>query len=314
MCTRMGAGMRQIYVDKFHLLPETLTSANTDVLYLRSTDVSRTRESLLSVLEGLYPANTRHSVYLPITVYRSSTDYISPNVAKCPRVYQLVMDNVNSSEWKSKYQSVKDVLDSINDIAGTKGDSTFDDGFSVIGWNEVFRARGCHSMPYPCTPDGKTCVTQEMVDAILEVGKWQAAHMYYGEELYRLVLAPIMDDILKSFDSRISTGKGPKYIHYSGHDSILFPLVAALNGDLDLPPYASSIRIELWQTSDSSYGVQMIYNNKALRPQECQSDTCPYDQFQNMIKSRLTIHDVRRECLMESDDVVKELSILKMTS
>ena len=73
------------------------------------------------------------------------------------------------------------------------------------------------------------------------------------------------------------------------------------------------MRFELWQTSESAYAVQMIYNNKAMRPQECQADTCPFDQFQNMIKSRLTIHDVRRECLAQSEEPVEELPIMKMT-
>ena len=66
MCTRMGAGLRSVYVDKYQFLPETLTNENLkDTLYIRSTDVARARESLTSIMEGLYPGDTRRGVYIP---------------------------------------------------------------------------------------------------------------------------------------------------------------------------------------------------------------------------------------------------------
>jgi len=291
--------MRQIYVDKFHLLPDKLTSDSSDVLYLRSTDVPRARESLLSILEGLYPADSRNGVYLPVNVYATENEYIAPNLARCPRIKELLVQNVvNNTEWMKKFMEVKDIVDKVNEIAGTKN-TTFDDGYSVGCWSDVFRARECHNMPYPCAADGKTCVTQDMVDAIVDLGNWQNAHLYAGDEFGLLGAGPVFVDVSKSFASRVSTGKGPKYIHYSAHDTTLYAIIAGLKIESDNVAYASSIRMELWQTSSGSsptYAVRMIYNNKVLRPPECESDMCPLEQFQNMVTSRLAIRDVARQC------------------
>jgi len=303
MCTRMGAGMRDIYVDKFHLLPDVLTKDNLkDTIYVRSTDIPRTRESLTSVLEGLYPADRRQGVYIPVTVYPQSIEYIAPNNIKCPRIEEVMIANVmNNKDWWKKFMSVKDILDEINNIAGTKGDSTFDNNVTVSAWSDVFRARSCHNLPYPCTPDGKTCVTQDMVDAIIDVGTWETSQIYAGDEIARLGAGSIFADISKFFEDRVSSGKGPKYIHYSAHDVSISVFIAGYTGTCDIDPaYASSVRVELWQTGEGQYAVQTIYNNNVIRAPECDSDMCPLDQYLNMIKSRLTINDVKKECARQN--------------
>jgi len=301
MCTRMGAGLRNIYVDKFHLLPETITQKDADeIFHLRTTDFVRTRESLASLMEGLYPTDKRLGVYIPVSIIPVSTDYLHPNSGACPRLGQLITNNtVNNAEWKRRYQSVKAVLDKVNEIGGTKGSSTFDDNYTVGAWADVFHARECHGMPFPCTEDGATCVSQDMADALYEVDNWQACNAYIGDETERLSAGPFFVDVANAFSSRVSSGKGPKYIHYSAHDSTIAIVLASLKYDGGFPPYASTVRFELWQTQTGSspqYAVQIIYNNRVIRPPECGDDMCPLNQFQGMVNSRLTIRDKDKEC------------------
>jgi len=300
MCTRMGAGLREIYIDKFHLLPDTLTANDVDMIYLRSTDVQRTRESLASLMEGLYPANKHVGVYLPVHIIPVDTDYLHPNVGACARLGQLITANtLKSPEWMQRFNSVKTIMNRINEIAGTKDISTYDDNYTVDTWADIFFARECHNMPYPCTADGKTCVTQDMVDAICAVDSWDAIHSYVGDETNRLSGGPFFMDVSQAFTTKAATGKGPRYIHYSAHDSTIATVLASLKFDGGFPPYASTVRFELWQTSGGSspqYAVQIIYNNIVIRPPECSADMCSLNEFQAMVSSRLTIRDMAKEC------------------
>ena len=154
-------------------------------------------------------------------------------------------------------------------------------------------------MPYPCSKDGQTCVTQDMADSICDVDFWDSCNAYIGDETNRLSGGPFFMDVSDFFTERVNSGKGPRYIHYSAHDSTIATVLAGLKYDGGFPPYASSMRFELWQTASGSspqYAVQIIYNNKVIRPPECSADMCPLNEFLGMISSRLTIHDVVKEC------------------
>jgi len=300
MCTRMGAGLRNVYIDKFHLLPDSLKPSDADLIHLRTTDFTRTRESLAALMEGLFPTDKRLGVYLPVSIIPVSTDYLHPNVASCPRLGQLVVNNtMKNEEWMRRFNVVKPILDKVNEIGGTKGSGTWDDNYTCGNWADTLHSRECHKKPFPCSEDGKTCITDEMADALYEVDNWQCCNAYVGDETGRLAAGPFFVDIANYFKTMVSTGKGPKYIHYSGHDSTIATVLAALHYDGGFPPYASTVRFELWQTQDGAspqYAVQIIYNNRLIRPPECSSDTCPYTQFVGMVDSRLTIRDKKAEC------------------
>lgn len=300
MCTRMGAGLREIYVDKYHFLPEALEPGDAEMLYLRTTDFVRTRESLASLMEGLYPADRRQGVYLPVHVVATDADYMHPNVVACPRLAQLVERNtVGSAEWMAHFARVRGVLARINALVGTANMSGFDSAYTVDTWADILHARECHNMPYPCARDGRTCVTQDMVDALAAAGEWEAAHLYAGDEAQRLSGGPFFMDLARLFAARVARGTGARYYHYSAHDSTIDTVVSALKVDGGFPPYASTVRFELWQTAPApapAYAVQMIYNNRVLRPPECSTDMCPLNEFLAMVNTRLTIRNKDLEC------------------
>jgi len=299
MCTRLGAGLRSIYVDKFHLLPQTLTGSDLKLIELRTTDIQRTHESLASVIEGLYPADKRPGVYIPVHKHPAQNSVLYANVYQCPRIQQLMQLNiVNNKEWRERYLKLKPVLDTINQITDAVNVSVFNDGYSSGAWPDVFHARGCHNLPLPCSKDGKTCVTSDMADKIFDFGAWAYCRIYDGDEINRLTAGPMLVDISNHFSVRI-TGKGPRYVHYSAHDSTLAMTLSALKIGCGFIPYASSMRFELWQTQSGyspKYGVQIVFNNKVIRPPECSADMCTLEEFQNMVSSRLTIKDVKKEC------------------
>jgi len=303
MCTRIGAGLRSIYIDKFHLIPSSLTKDDLKLIELRSTDVQRTHESLASVFEGLYPADTRNGVYLPVHMSPLSCDIMQMAASACPRIAQLIVANTAmSSEWMARYNELKPVIDTINQIAGTVNVSNFDDHYTTGVWPDIFRSRECHNMPYPCTADGQTCVTQDMVDKITGFADDIYSLFFAGDEIKRLTGGQILVDILNSFNKRISSDSTPRYIHYSAHDVSIGMALAALNYDPRQPPYASTLRFELWQTESGAspkYAVQIVYDNKVVRPDGCSADMCPLEEFANIINTRLVIKDKAKECALQ---------------
>lgn len=316
MCAQMGAGLREIYVDKFGLLPAALGAGDADLLYLRTTDFVRTRESLASLMEGLYPADRRAGVYLPVHVVATDADYMHPNVVACPRLAQLVEKNtVANPEWMAHFARVRPVLARVNALAGTANMSGFDSAYTVDAWADILHARECHDLPYPCARDGRACVTQDMVDALADAAAWEAAHLYAGDEAQRLAAGPFFMDLARIFAARVSHGthstqgarmphastraSTARYHHYSAHDSTIDTVVSALKVDGGFPPYASTVRFELWQTAPApapAYAVQIVYNNRVLQPPECSAPMCPLSDFLAMVNTRLTIRNKDLEC------------------
>jgi hypothetical protein len=79
----LGESLRQLYVHEHELLPKKLHAAD---VYVRSTDVPRTRESALGMLRGLYPPGARprgealRTWRKPLVI----EDMVA-NALKCPR-------------------------------------------------------------------------------------------------------------------------------------------------------------------------------------------------------------------------------------
>ena len=303
MCARMGAGLREVYVDKYQLLPQTLRPCDEGLLSLRTTDFQRTRESLASLLEGLYPADTRAGVYLPVRMVPYDTDFMHPNSDACPRIGQLLKaTTAQGTEWARRLAKIKPLLDRVNAIAGTTGKSGFDHATTADTWGDILHARECHNMHDPCDASGRECVTQDVVDAICAEADWEASHYYnISEEIQRLTAGPFYMEVLQHFIAAARAANGPKYVHFSAHDSTIDYVVAALKQDVGFPPYATTVRFELWQTQDqpAAHAVQVVYNNRVLRPPECSSDMCPLSDFMAMVKSRLTIRNKAVECALK---------------
>lgn len=51
----IGSRLRDLYINKLGFLPDTLNPADEAMVYFRSTNMSRTVESLQSVIRGLLP-------------------------------------------------------------------------------------------------------------------------------------------------------------------------------------------------------------------------------------------------------------------
>lgn len=105
-----------------------------------------------------------------------------------------------------------------------------------------------------------------------------------------------------------SEGHGERLLLYSGHDTVLAPLLAALGafstpGVCKWPPYASRIALELWRRDDSASEemVRVLFNGRVVTadidgcgpgrragsasPQEPRGEFCPLATLSQTLQS-----------------------------
>lgn len=298
-CAALGRALRAVYVDKLAFLPAAFDAA---AVALRTTDVTRTRQSLLALLHEFYPPATRkEGQAVRIRTTPSSAEDLAPNGGACPRVSQLAAAAKQSAEWVARMKALEPVMQRVNKIAGTTGVAGWDDANSIGRWPDTLTARKCSGLKYPCSASSGECVSEADAAKIFEEFTWQNQRVYLAEEASKLVAGPMLGEILAAMQTKISTGKGPKYQHFSAHDSSQISVLNAYKAtSAPFPPFASHMLFELWKNASSAaqqeYFVRTVFNNEPIRPPECPADMCPLEKYAAMIKSRLTITDYAKEC------------------
>ncbi|KAG6379653.1 histidine phosphatase superfamily [Boletus reticuloceps] len=102
-----GVALRRLYVDKLGFLPRTLQNENQ--VYFRSTNVSRTIESLEHIVHGLYPQTHCATGVIPSILVRNRVDEnIVSNILSCPLLglLELRFAEAAAARWNSRLQTL----------------------------------------------------------------------------------------------------------------------------------------------------------------------------------------------------------------
>ncbi|RKP11835.1 histidine phosphatase superfamily [Piptocephalis cylindrospora] len=281
----LGQALRSIYVDKLAFLPSTL---DPSVMYLRTTDRWRTRQSLSSQLTGLYPPEHRASsdnttTTAPLTVHvrpRVLDTLVDPH-EQCPRVEEFEVNRTKTTEFQAYWNQTSTLRTHLNSIASFTSSSTDHKyGPSLVPFMDVVNARVCHAKPLPCdSKDKSNCVTKDQARQLLEAGTREKLLFHRtlpkAREINDLTIGPFLRE---TRDLLLDVTQGrpvPKANLYSAHDSTLLFLLAALEStDRSWPPYASSLIVELWK-KDNATGSQedwlgrLLYNGAPLEASWC---------------------------------------------
>lgn len=292
-CAAMGRGLRRVYVDKLRLIPGLYSPA---LVYVRTTDLWRTQQSATSMMLGLYPPSTRSGQPVVLHMAPWPVDPLIPNTAACPRAGQLQALARKDPEWVDRMSKLQPTLNKANDIAGTRGTS-WDDKTTVGKWHDTLRARTCHGLPLPCK--GATCITEAEARAVFEQGDWECYRLFSGNESATLHAGTWLSYIGSVMDKRARTGEGYPYMHFSAHDSTLSMTLAALGvTPKEFPPYASTLRFELWRKPSGEIAVHVIWNNVVVRPSGCSADMCSLGEWTELT-SALAIRDLDKQCALQ---------------
>ena len=124
-----------------------------------------------------------------------------------------------------------------------------------------------------------------------------------GDTSTRLNAYPFVQEMVSALEGSDDVDSAKLHI-YSGHDTVIAPVLAALGVYESMsdpqrcswPPYASRIALELW-TKDSSKHFRLVYNGVDLTLQMpgCTASPCPLSVLKARTASLLAPHDSLKE-------------------
>jgi len=264
----LGRKFRQKYVDTLKFLSPNL---NPEEFYLRSSDSPRTISSAEAQMSGFFPPQKRsYATYmLDIFTIEKGTEDLIPD-GHCPTLTKLCTAVQNTSEWQEKIASYDSLLEKLASIFGV--------GIEEMPlWVDLYDnliARKYAGIPFP---EG---ITDDMFDSICEITLWQLQTLYEDQQICRLGIGRVLEEVLLRFQASINGTVNPKWILYSAHDTTIAFLLSAMKIFQQAnywPPYAAHLLLELWQRpSDHSYFVRVIYNDIEMLLPGCSSPYCSF--------------------------------------
>ncbi|KAG0049316.1 Acid phosphatase-like protein 2 [Gryganskiella cystojenkinii] len=327
----LGKSLREIYVDQWKFLP---TEFDHDLFYIRSTDVWRTMQSAESLMIGLYGMDAQSRNLPPPTfqthTFPSSIEYLTMNEDQCPRIKDLQSQYTerNNEVLQNIYQDNKSFLSTLSDLFGFKG--SIDDYIGAV------MPRYCHNLPLQCQEDDgqgeenklkekDACATKETIDRLFSIAASVTAETLRDgkgvHEILQLGMGPLAKDIQRNVQNAVNlTDKsGPRFRLYSGHDSMIQPMLGVLDSlDMNWPPYVSNLLIEVWKSPSSSssssgpaagedYFVRVMYNSRILqtKSQWCDLSWCPLNKFVEYL-DRFVVKDLLAQCQPKKQPELKE--------
>jgi len=281
----LGARMREIYVNKLGLLSPVL---NTTELYVRSSDVWRTKQSAMAHISGLYPLAAQNTVKLytqPLEI-----EAITPNSEACPRISTLVVAALQSDAWKAHDAEMAPLMKRLQSLTGAQWPL-------AIMFADVVNSRFCHGLKLPCK--GSDCLSLAEAQQLSKFADWERGALHGGDEIVKLDVGYfVTDELVPNMLSANATGV-PKYAVYSAHDDTLTALLGAFRLDMSTwPPFASHLVLELWRLGPQLL-VRVIYNGALQVVPGCtgaKGTVCTWEEFRTIVANRLTISDYATAC------------------
>ncbi|PVU93811.1 hypothetical protein BB561_003034 [Smittium simulii] len=275
---RVGSHFRELYIERLGVLPTKRSDLDNSSLYVRTTDYSRTLESVSQVLSGLYPIlgnkNTESAApsykQIPIFVRTTHGENMFFNY-NCKSIIKLMkeMSKVSSEIFSSEIKELETELFSLSSI-GEESRKTVESSNTIVPMHRIFDtliAMKAHGIKLPSD------ITSDFID---KLGKYAVIKWFFGgvieRELQILQISPLSFEIANHIiykvceDSGQTSGiktlpyeKSPKMMISSGHDTTIEPILFLLgyhNPDrssdyksynIEWPDFGSAISLELFK-------------------------------------------------------------------
>lgn len=299
---KLGEHFHQLYRSKLG----TLSDEN---VHLRSTNLSRTIESLGCVLRGLFPDEPALSQKLKITVRDEYFEDMYGSV-QCAR-YRKLLDEYARIFYNTHQNEEERIKKSLPRLFSHK--NLYGQSPSIYGVYDTLAFRKGHGLNTPEEVDVQVYKSMEEFSAREIFGIF-----YHSPEAIKFAVGRFLREIHSNLflkDRRLSI--------YSGHDSTLAPLLAALTyteatanaqkahenqGNIEFPSFASYIAIEKYsdgnpEAQKNSF-VRVLFNGRPLPLQACaaegmhlrgRKDICALEAFAQAIQRHMS-NNYLEEC------------------
>ncbi|KZT70468.1 phosphoglycerate mutase-like protein [Daedalea quercina L-15889] len=256
-----GRALRQLYIDKLGFLPDIAHSH--DGIYLRSTNVPRTIESLQQIVHGLYPDAKSTPDFVPrIRIRNGKDENLIGNTLVCKRLetLQVGFAKAAASEWNDTLASLDKKVSKY--IGGNP--IRLDGKPRASGILDTVRAANAHAISIPS--EFKDPAVIDLIEKAV-VHEWFAG--YQTEEVRRLGMGPLLSDLSRKLQAKAERGdRDPlKILIHSTHDTSLAALCSTLDVfDNRWPAFSSAITFELFRRQPQRETAQQSIWQNVLAP------------------------------------------------
>jgi lysophosphatidic acid phosphatase type 6 len=261
-----------------------------DHVYLRSTNMCRTLQSLRSLVVGLFDIQDNEHDEYGILVSSKSDGTASAGDHKNEkhlqvetryRIEETMFPQGGCHALAQRRALVMpdtlyyDKFDYYNEVHNRlKENLGFYNATDKISWLAVKEVLSCykvHSHPYPSS------LTYEDEEIATEISGWSWGTLFGDKTLNRYASGRFLRELLNDLNNK---NNDKKLLIYSGHDSTLVPLLCALDlYDDQWPPYASYLVIEFFtKKSDGKKYARTLYNDEVRNMFGGTAQLVPYDK------------------------------------
>ncbi|KAM5532142.1 hypothetical protein V8D89_014167 [Ganoderma adspersum] len=252
----LGSGLRKLYVDRLKFLPDVVRS--NDEIYLRSTNMPRTIESLQQIIHGLYPVSKSASGFTPHLRIRNGKDEnLFGNTMACKRleILQVGFAQAAAAAWNTTLEPLDKKLSKF--IGGNP--IRLDGKPRASGILDTIRAADAHDVKVPSEfkEDG---VLETIEKAV--VAEWFAG--YRTEEVRRLGMGPLLSDLTRKMQAKAQKGEADptKILIHSTHDTCLAGLAGTLEVfDEKWPAFTAAVTFELFKRQQQPASTTSVWQN-----------------------------------------------------
>lgn len=275
MHVALGQQLRQIYQG---FLPGNFSGSQ---IWVRSTDVPRTVESAASFISGLYPNNAINPTLVDIWLNEQSVDSMALP-SNCPLAVQLCNSAQITQEWVDHVQAMKPLQEQLMTQWGIPA-SQFPVWIAIQGTLQCRQAAGVKNPSY---------LSDSQADSIIDLANWMMGPLWNNTRAAQAISGPFMQELRDNIVNAVNgVANQPIFRLYSGHDTTVGPLLAALQAfPSQWPPFAANVRLELYQ-SDQGWAVRGLYNGDVIRfgNQVPCDEYCPLDQFLSIVNQAIPV-------------------------
>jgi len=273
----VGENLRQLYVEDYGFISADFEA---DEVYVRSTMIPRTIQSIQSELFTLFPNGTGP---IPIHTMDTKTENMSPNYDACPKLTSDLYALQNTTAWKDMVAHVANITEQLASAFNLPYPIPADQNtqmypFYTAVWDTLLTAR-CHDK----TIAG---ISAELAEEALRAAYWFETNWFFAPSQAKLSIGTFLNEIANRIRDEVAGNSTEPYkmYMYSGQDISVAPLLTTLQvWDRQVPPYASHVVLELWEdTTGSDYYVRILYNGVELEMPSCKG-FCPVDTFFSVI-------------------------------
>ncbi|WFD21840.1 acid phosphatase [Malassezia equina] len=318
---RLGQALRKRYIDDEHLLPHQFEERDQAKLYLRSTAMGRTIQSLDQVIAGLLGPQIR--TFVPHEYIRNPLDEdMLPNPRTCPRLHKLMQKF--AAEAARLYNPQLASYDQFVAPSDCGHVPRVNASPAVSGLIDTIWAMQAHDLPIP-TAFQHSPLLRLMERAVLHewFGGYRAPDPDERRQYRRLALGPFVERLYRPMERRAMRGEAEplRLSVFLGHDATLVGLCHILDVFNDRwPAFHAGVALELFHDRQETapvteqhwpgYFVRCRYGDEELQLPGCRAagqhypgrpELCTLDAFRAVVIDRLQHPDqltFQDECTM----------------